>query len=161
MKLSDSRYRGVTVEFITLYPAMLEIGIGLPFQPSVYAWLSEFSVAIAQISRNGYRIIIALMTLWREHYGCDPLVEVLRHHLRLRKNISTTRDPINGFYCITSHRPSLIIDVPPVAKTWRNKWFDAKGWSPTASSGSVLAPKIITHFMDAGCMKHLSSFFVC
>ncbi|MDD0148740.1 hypothetical protein PSY31_23955, partial [Shigella flexneri] len=74
--------------------------------------VSELGIAPAQINPNGYRVIIALIALWNDKFSCDPPVEVLRYHLRLKKNISTTKDPIEGFYCIVPQRPAIVLELP-------------------------------------------------
>lgn len=139
--------------YVTLYPTMLAIGIRVPFQLPVHDWVSELGVAPAQINPNGYRVILSLIVLWREKFDCDPPVEVLRHCLRLQENVSFIKDPIKGFYCITPQRRSTIIGLPSPVKSWRNKWFYAKGWEVVPKGGAP-APVIVTYCRDSGCLGY-------
>ncbi|KAL6124921.1 hypothetical protein ACLB2K_077429 [Fragaria x ananassa] len=135
-----------------MYPAMLEVSVRVPFQRVIQEWLSGLGVAPAQINTNGYRMVIALVALWREQYGGDPPVEALHHLLSLKENASATNDPIKGFFCLIPKRPAIVTDLPSVAKSWRNKWFYVKGWSiATKKSGDPDPdPELVTCFKDVG-----------
>lgn len=138
--------------FVTMYPAMLEVGVRVPFQRVIQEWLNGLGVAPAQINTNGYRMVIALVALWREQYSGDPPVEALHHLLSLKENASATNDPIKGFFCLIPKRPAIVTDLPSVAKSWRNKWFYVKGWSiATKKSGDPDPdPELVTCFKDVG-----------
>ncbi|KAL5787197.1 hypothetical protein ACOSP7_004146 [Xanthoceras sorbifolium] len=58
---------------MAIHPAFLEIGVCLPLQPFIKRFLREVGLAPAQLSPNGWRILIGMWSLWRvREINTDP-----------------------------------------------------------------------------------------
>ncbi|KAL5839954.1 hypothetical protein ACOSQ4_012562 [Xanthoceras sorbifolium] len=111
------------------HPSFMELGVRLPLKPYLRRFLRDIGLAPAQISPNGWRVLIGMWSLWKVlGIKTDLSFAEIQHCYKLAPHTHGG----DGWWYLASWTKQagegLITGLPISKKEWKKTWFIATDW---------------------------------